>query len=140
LGSAEAVVFGVLVFVLGSLALSSAASIVDQKLAVAGDAREAARAYVESDGTEEAWRLAQDRGRITYAGFGRDEGTVHLDRSGQPFGRCSAITVTATAPVDLPAMPVVRAAARRSVVSAAHTEVVDPYRSGLPRASGPCAS
>ena len=137
-GGVEAVAFGVLVLVLGTLGAATAWAVVDTKVAASSAAREAARAYVESDGSDSAWDDAARRGRDAFAGHGRDPSSLQLPRPAGEFGRCGALTVTATTAVDLPRLPGVRAVARRVAVRASHTEVVDPFRSGLSR-SGGCA-
>ena len=139
IGGAEAVAFGVLVLVLGMLGAATAWAVVDTKVAAASAAREAARAWVESDGSAGAWDAAAERGREAFAGHGRDPSTLDLPRPAGGFERCGAITVTASTAVHLPRIPGVRAVARRVTVRASHTEVVDPYRSGLDRKGEGCA-
>lgn len=138
IGGVEAVAFGVLVLVLGMLGAATAWAVVDTKVATASAAREAARAWVESDGSGGAWGDAADRGREAFAGHGRDASALQLPRPDGDFSRCGAVTVTASTAVDLPRLPGIRAVARRVTVRASHTEVVDPFRSGLGR-SGACA-
>ena len=137
-GGIEAIAFGVLVLVLGILGLATAWTVIDTKVAAASAAREAARSYVESDGSDSAWSDAAARGREAFAGHGRDAGALDLPRPAEPFGRCGPITVTASSNLDLPRIPGVRAAIRRVRVQASHTEVVDPYRAGVGRGAG-CA-
>jgi hypothetical protein len=139
LGGVEAVAFGVLVLVLGMLGAATAWAVVDTKVAAASAAREAARAYVESDGSAAAWEEAAGRGREAFAGHGRNPADLRLPRPAEGFGRCGPVTVTASTAVVLPRLPGVRAVARRVTVQASHTEVVDPYRAGLDRAGGACA-
>lgn len=135
-GGVEALVFGVLVLVLGILGVATSWAVVDAKVAAASAAREAARAYVESDGSDAAWPEAADRGREAFAGHGRDPAAVELPRPPEPFGRCGPVTVTASTNLDLPRLPGIRAVARRVRVQARHTEVVDPYRAGVGRGAG----
>ena len=135
IGGLEALTFGVLVLVLGVLGMATAWAVVDTKVAAASAAREAARAYVESDGS---WPAAADRGREAFAGHGRDPAKLELPPPPDAFRRCGPVTVTASTNLDLPRIPGVRAVARRVRVQASHTEVVDPYRSGLARGAG-CA-
>ena len=139
IGGVEAVAFGVLVLVLGVLGAATAWAVVDTKVAAASAAREAARSYVESDGSPAAWDQAADRGREAFAGHGRDPAALRLPRPGEGFGRCGPVTVTASTAVVLPRIPGIRAVARRVTVRASHTEVVNPYRAGLDRAGGACA-
>jgi len=139
IGGAEAVAFGVLVLVLGTLGAATAWAVVDTKMAAASAAREAARSYVESDGSPTAWEDAAARGRQAFAGHGRDPSALDLPRPGTGFSRCASVTVTASATLVLPRIPGVRAVARRISVRATHTEVVDPYRAGLSRQGRACA-
>lgn len=132
-GGVEALSFGVLILVLGVLGVASAWAVVDAKVAAASAAREATRAFVESDGSAAAWVDAEHRGREAFAGHGRNPTSLDLPRPHDAFGRCGPITVTATTTVDLPRLPGIRAASRRVRVRASHTEVVDPYRSGVGR-------
>ncbi len=140
IGGVEAMIFGVLVLVVGVLGLATAWAVVDAKMASSSAAREAARAYVESDGSGQAWIDAAERGREAFAGHGRNPAAIDLPRPDDAFGRCGPITVTASTNVDLPRLPGIRAVARRVRVRASHTEVVDPYRAGLGRGRrGACA-
>src|SRR2546423_9148630 len=60
----EAVPFGILLFVVGSLLIANAWAVIDVKMAVTSAAREAARTYVESadhsTGSANADRAARD--------------------------------------------------------------------------------
>ncbi len=131
-------VFGVLILVLGALGLATAWAVVDAKFAAAAAAREAARVYVESDGSDVSWAAAAERGREAFAGHGRNPMTLELPRPADAFVRCQPITVTASADLDLLRIPGLRAVARRVRVQASHSEVVDPYRAGIGRGSA-CA-
>lgn len=139
IGGVEALAFGVLVLVLGTLGAATAWAVVDTKVAAASAAREAARSYVESNGSDTAWDEAAERGREAFAGHGRSPSAVELAMPAGDFTRCDAVTVTASTAVDLPRLPGVRAVARRVTVRATHTEVVDPFRSGLGRSGAACA-
>ncbi|MEO5679233.1 MAG: hypothetical protein ABIS47_06155 [Acidimicrobiales bacterium] len=132
-GGVEALAFGVLVFVLGMLGMATAWAVVDAKVAAASAAREAARSYVESDGSVTAWDDAVGRGREAFAGHGRSPAALEMPRPVERFGRCAPVTVTAVTNVDLPRIPGIRAVARRVRVQASHTEVIDPFRAGLGR-------
>ena len=139
IGGLESLAFGVLVLVLGTLGAATAWAVVDTKVATATAAREAARAWVESDGSPAAWDDAAGRGRDAFAGHGRNPAVLDLPRPAEPFGRCGPVTVRASTAVELPRIPGIRAVARRIRVQASHTEVVDPYRSGLGRQGAGCA-
>ena len=139
IGGAESLAFGVLVLVLGVLGAATAWAVIDTKMAAASAAREAARTYVESDGSQANWDEAAGRGRQAYAGHGRNPATLDLPRPPGDFARCGPLTVTASTALELPRIPGIRAVARRVTVRASHTEVVDPYRAGPSRQGRACA-
>ena len=136
IGGVEALAFGVLVLVLGVLGMATAWAVVDAKVAATSAAREAARAYVESDGSATAWPDAADRGREAFAGHGRNPANLDLPRPPEPFARCGPVTVTASTNLNMPRLPGIREVARQVRVKASHTEVVDPYRAGIKRGTG----
>lgn len=128
-GGIEALPFGVLVFVVGSLLVANAWAVVDAKLAVTSAAREAVRAYVEAPPGTGAG-LADVAGRSALAGHGRDPDRLTLDLEGGA-GRCAPVTVVATYPVPAVTVPFVGGFGAGFTVRAEHRELVDPYRSGL---------
>lgn len=130
--------FGVLILVLGILGASSAWAVVDTKMAANSAAREAARSYVESDGSVTAWAEAVTQGRAAWAGVGRDPVLLEIPRPTTAFDRCGPFTVTVSSSLELPRIPGIRAVARRVRIRASHTEVVDPYRAGLARTNAIC--
>lgn len=129
-GGMEGLVFGVLVFVLGLLVVSNAWGVVDAKLTADAAAREATRAFVESRATTadaafaEARRAAED----VIVAHGRSLDRFDLDAApGLELRRC--------APVELRAhyrVPLVARFGSGIEVIGRHTEIVDPYRSGVP--------
>ena len=125
---AEGLLFGFLVFVLGTLIVANAWAVIDAKLAVTAAAREAARAYVEAPDASTAAAAAQAAADAAIAGHGRS-GTARLASAGEPFGRCARVTITAEYDVALSAIPVVAVTDRVFTVAGRHSEVVDPYRS-----------
>jgi hypothetical protein len=141
-GGAEALVFGTLVFVVGTLIAVNAWAVVDAKLAVNAAAREAGRALAET--TAPTWGLAfaaaEDAARATVAGHGKDAGALVLEvvagydplvEDGSAPTRCRRVTVAAHLPVTTAAMPLVGAWTVVDTVTGRHSEVVDPLRSGL---------
>lgn len=128
----EVLPFGLLVFVSAVLVLANAWGVVDAKLAVTAAAREAVRAYVESP--EESGAAARGRALAVLAAYGRSdaENTVHITVSGGSFRRCARVTVTVSHPVPIVAVPFTGGLGRLEPVSAAFTELIDPFRSGLP--------
>jgi hypothetical protein len=141
-GGIEALPFAVLVFVVGILLVANAWGVVDAKVATSAAAQEAARTYVEVvAGTDpyDATAAAVDAARDAAAGFGRDAARVSISVS--PPGavaRCTRITVAATYTVPAIRLPWVGGFGRAISVTSRHSEVVDPFRSGVAGAA-PCA-
>lgn len=130
----EALPFGLLIFVAGSLLAASAWAVVDVKLAVEAAAREAARAYVEAPDASSAPEAARRRARETIAGHGRDADRVAVEvdhPDGRPWARCVRVVVTATYPVPAITVPWVGGWGDGLDVTSSHSEVIDPYRAGL---------
>lgn len=135
-GGAEALPFGVLVFVIGSLLLANAWGVIDAKIAVSAAAREATRAYVESSGStaEDAQLDADQAASMAISGHGRDASKMTLMLDGDSgYVRCAPVTFEVTYPVPTISLPWIKGLVPQSItVRASHSEVVDPYRSGVP--------
>lgn len=134
-GGYEALPFGFLVFVAGTLLLVNAWAVVDGKLAASAAAREAARAFAESPGPggvalADAQRAAEE----ALAGHGRDPDRMRLEWPSPPrFERCARATVVVTYRVPTLSVPWIGAFGDGVIeTSARHSEVVDPFRSGVP--------
>lgn len=128
-GGVEALPFGVLVFVVGTLIVVNAWGVVDAKMAVASAARQAVHAFVEApagDNAETAGRVAAAQ---TMKALGRTAREPVIAVHGD-FTRCAR--VTATVSYDIPAirLPWVRGWGTLTARSTA-SEIVDPLRSGL---------
>lgn len=130
-GGLEAVAFGVLVFVLGTLLVANAWGVVDAKLAATAAAREAVRSYVEADADLSARAAASDAARRALEGHGRTWDRARIEVGGAPFGRCAQVTAVVRYQVPLVVVPGLGAHGRGLTVTGDHSEVVDPYRSGL---------
>jgi hypothetical protein len=131
-GGVEVLPFSILVFVLGTLLVTSAWAVVDVKLAVDAASREGARAYVEAPDPSSASVDAGRAARDVIAAQGRDPAAVMLELppSGS-FVRCNQITVTASYPVPAISLPIIGTHGEAFHVTASHSEIVDPYRSGV---------
>lgn len=128
-GGSEGILFGVVVFVFGLLLMFNAWAVVDTKMAVSSAARETARSYVESDG---APGPAVAAGQAAFAATSN----FHPGGLSQPqivgeFRRCGRISVTYTYRVPAVSLPGGVGWGRGFEVTATHSELVDPYRSGL---------
>jgi len=126
----EGAVFGVLVMVFGVLIIANAWAVVDAKLAVSAAAREAARAYVESDGSTPA-DDAVAAARQAIEAHGRDPDRASVDLGYARWQRCAPVTAVVRYEGSLAAIPLLDNL-RGFTVTAHHSEVVDPYRTGIP--------
>ena len=131
-GGIEGLIFGVLLFVFGTLVVANAWGVIDAKLAATSAAREAARTYVEAASHDAGWPAAQDAARQAIQAHGRRwERTTVDPLDGAGFGRCRRITVTVHYQVPIIAIPLLGQAGKGITVTSSHSEVIDPYRSGL---------
>ena len=131
----EALPFGVLTFVVGTLLVVNAWGVIDAKLAATSAAREAVRAYVEAPDAATASARAESAAADAMAGHGRavENTTVDITHDdGRPFGRCARVKVTVHHPMPALRLPFVGGYGHAFDVVAHQSEVVDPYRSGLP--------
>jgi hypothetical protein len=135
----EALAFGILVFVFGTLVLLNGWAVVDAKFATNGAAREAVRAVVETPGggtlTDTQLReIALSAAQAASAAHGYAAASVAI----RPLGGTGTLAQTRCAPVRIEATVEVRATTlpglvgpRLTTVSSVHEEVIDPFRSGL---------
>lgn len=129
MGGIEALPFGLLIFVIGALLVGNAWQVIDTKLALVSAAREAARTYVEGDGTNDAAIAAA---RDAVEGHGRDPERIRVEIDApQGFGRCAPVTVRVTYQVPAIPLPWIGGFGDGFTVSARHSELVDPFRDGL---------
>jgi hypothetical protein len=139
MGGIEALPFGVLIFVVGSLLIANAWAVVDAKFVTTSAAREAARTYVEADDGNQAAYLAGDAARRAVTGHGRDPSRVVVEithADDRPFQRCTRITASATYTVPAISLPFIGGYGEAFTVTSEHSEIVDPFRDGLPVGGG----
>lgn len=141
---AEALIFGVLIFVIGTLIVVNAWSVVDAKFATSAAAREAARAVVETAAGPEHLEVARDAARRTLDGYGRPAasmtvtsvGPAELVTSGpgpDGFRRCAEVGYEVE--ILVPAIAFIGSTSIGEFrVSSQHHELIDPYRTGRPLA------
>ena len=132
-GGVEGLVFGVLVFVLGTLVVANAWGVVDAKLAAGSAAREATRAFVESDAAtvDDALLEAETVAERTIEGYGRDPAKLELVAEEASLRRCGRVTLRTSYPVPLIRIPLFGAHGEGFIATGRHSEIVDPYRAGL---------
>lgn len=146
----EALPFGLLVFVVGSLLVANAWAVVDAKLAVDAAARQATRHFVEAEvdgpaGVGGAEDAAVAAGLAAVDAHGRDPGRAAVGLSaldavgGQAgFSRCARVTFTASYEVPALTIPWIGGFGDGIAVTSSHSELVDPYRSGVPGSAEAC--
>lgn len=133
-GGLEALAFGVLVFVVGTLVVLNAWAVVDAKFASSAAAREAVRAVVSAEpgtGPDELSRRASVAAHQAVAahGYGPDRVTI-TPGSPMRLERCAEIAIDVRVRVHATLVP--GAWSTRSYdVGSSHEDVMDPFRSGL---------
>jgi len=136
-GGVEVLALGALVFVAGLLIVANAWGVVDAKLAALATAREATRAYVEAPSDADAVAEAQRAASAAITGHGRRIDRMTLRPLGPlAFHRCARVTYEVTYRVPAVVVPWIGGFADGVTVRARHSEVVDPYRAGVPLAPG----
>jgi Flp pilus assembly protein TadG len=137
-GGAEAIAFGVLIFVFGTLVIAGAWGVIDGRLATTAAAREAARSYVEAGSETQAMDAARNAAESAMRGHSRelvDLEITPIRRGGTTFRRCNGIQVLVRARVPRAPIPLLSRAGGAYTVTSRHDEHIDPYRSGLTGAS-----
>lgn len=140
IGGMEALPFGLLIFVVGALLIANAWAVVDAKFATDSAARQAARTFVESTDPETALFDAAEAGRTAIAGHGRDPARAVILPLGSPqLARCERATFEATYEVPALSLPFIGGYGRAPFrVRSTHSELVDPFRSGIPGQAEDC--
>ena len=137
-GGFEALPFGFLVFVVGAALLVNAWGVIDGRLAASAAAREAARAFVESPRADTGTAMSEARAAASaaIAGHKAEVGRWELRTEGPvELRRCARVTFVVTYDVPVFRLPWVRGFTGGVLTaSGRHSEVVDPYRGGLPAA------
>lgn len=137
-GGMDAVVVGMLVFVVALLVVANAWAVIDAKLAAEAAAREATRAYVESNHAEQAWPAAVAAAQRTIAGHGRDHRRTSVRPGAElALARCARVHIEVRHPVVLFPLSVLGRRGTVVAVVGSHVERVDAHRSGLAGQS-PC--
>jgi hypothetical protein len=131
-GGLEALPFGVLIFVVGTLLVANAWGVIDAKLATGSAAREAARAYVEAPTEVAALAAAQEAAAQALTAHGRKASSMAITRAGGvPFARCVRVTFEVAYPVPAVFLPWVGGYGDGFTAVSRHSEIIDPLRAGL---------
>jgi hypothetical protein len=132
--------FGLLTFVVGALLVANAWAVIDAKMAVSSAAREATRAFVEAPVDGDPLADAQAAARSAISGAGRDPDKLVLTPLEATFARCETVRFEASYQIPAIRVPWLGGFGSAFTATARHAEVVDPYRSGVPRAVNGCVS
>lgn len=140
-GGVEVLPFGLLIFVVGALLIANAWAIIDAKSAVDAATREAVRSFVEAPDASTGSVRADEVAREAIAGHGRNPTRLVLEPpaydEGAGYARCAAVTFRGRYPVPALTVPWLGGFGEGFQVSSSHTEIIDPYRSGV-RVRGTC--
>jgi hypothetical protein len=131
-GGFEGLLFGTLLFVFGTLLVGYAWGVVDTKAATDLAARQAARTYVQAADSAAAESSATQAAAAALQGYGRDPARAQVSISGSGFARCSRVEISVRYPAPLVELPVLGRLGEGEMVSSSRSELVDPYRTGLP--------
>lgn len=134
-GGFEGLLFGMLIFVAGTLLVAFAWGVVDTKEATGMAARQAARTYVEAPDSASAVAEADQAASDALSGYGRIPARASVALVSGGFVRCDRITIAVSYPAPLLELPFLGAVGRGETVRSEHSELVDPFRSGLPGTS-----
>ena len=130
-GGFEGLLFGLLLFVGGTLLVAFAWAVVDTKSATVEAARQAARSYVLAPDASAAVASADQAAETALSGYGRDPARAHLGVSAGEFSRCARVTVSVSYPAPLFYLPFFGSVGTGVLVKSDNSELVDPFRSGL---------
>jgi hypothetical protein len=132
-GGIEAIPFGVLIFVIGTVLIANAWAVVDAQFATDAAARQAARSFVEADDPGTALTDAELSAREAISAHGRDPSRAEVTAVGAfDLSRCQRATFEVTYRVPALSLPLIGGYGRAPfLVRSTHSEVVDPFRSGL---------
>ena len=139
-GGIEALPFGVLIFVLGSLLIANAWAVLDVKFATDAASRQAARTFVEGTAVDTALTEAEQAGRAAVEAHGRDPDRARIAPIGDlHLVRCARATFEAVYEVPALSIPLIGGWGRAPfTVRSSHSELVDPFRNGLPGEAEDC--
>ena len=139
-GGIEAIPFGLLIFVVGTLLIANAWAVVDAKFATDAAARQAVRTYVESTDPDAALGEARAAGLDAVEAHGRDAVRATVGPVGDAsLARCERVTFEAVYEVPALSLPFIGGYGRAPFrVRSVHSELVDPFRSGVPGEADSC--
>ncbi len=134
-GGIEVIPFGILTFIIAMLVIANVWGVVDSELSTSSAAREAVRAFVEAPDEDSARSRAESAAVMAFQGQGRSAGATSISiayHGARSWGRCSRVTVTVRHPVHAIRVPIIGGFGHGFDAVASQSEVIDPFRSGLP--------
>ncbi len=134
-GGFEGLLFGALIFIAGAMLVAGVWATIDTKLALAGAARLAATSYVDAANPTSAAGAALAGADIALQGWGLSAGEATVDTVTSSWARCARVTVTVRYPAPGLRLPWIGRVGAGGDVAARASELIDPYRSGLPGTS-----
>jgi Flp pilus assembly protein TadG len=120
------VALGLLVFAAGLIAIGR---LTDTRAALAGVAREAARAAADAPTASQAIRLGQATAQQTASGYGLDPTRLQVSIDPRGFARGGTLLVVASYRVRLGDLPTMRLLPGEVTLRARQLEPIDPFRS-----------
>jgi hypothetical protein len=133
-GGFAGLLFGLAIFVIGTLLAAYAWSVVETKAAASAAAREAARSYVEAPNSVVGLDAARQAALGALSGRVSNPARAVISLTSGVFGRCQRVTISVAYPAPALRLPLVQTLGPLGghTVRAEHSELVDPYRTGLP--------
>lgn len=132
----EAIAFGVLIFVFGTLLVANVWAAIDGRSAADGAARAAVRDVVTADPGADLEAVARASATAGLVAHGVDTDQLRAVVVDGELIRCGAVSVTVAHEVPLAIVPPLGANRPSITVRSTHTGVVDPFRAGLPTTPG----
>lgn len=132
----ELLIFFVLAFLILVVAVTHSWATVDAKFAATAAARAGARAYVEAPDAGSAEGRAEAAISAVYEARSMRKDRRIATAFDGTFGRCERITVRSGFRIPALKLPLLRIAVGSRIVTSVHSEIVDPFRSGLENSVG----
>ena len=134
-GGIEVLPFGLLVFVIGTLLVANAWAVVDAEARRHQRSTRSSAQLRRSRRQTHAVEAAEAAARSAITGHGRRAGRTEVEIThahGGAYARCTRATVTVHHRVPALSLPFLGGYGDGFDVAASQSEIIDPYRSGLP--------
>jgi hypothetical protein len=128
---AEILFFSVVMFSALTLVVINTWATIDAKFMVTAAAREATRSFVEAESASAATSAANAAAVRVIEGYGaKTNGQPPLSITGS-FGRCQRVAIRSSYRIPALKIPFFGITIGTRTVGSTHSEIVDPYRSGI---------